>query len=321
MPKIRGINKPIEDVKNYCINGAFNFWQRGLTRATVNDYGPDRWYMYGGPNVTFSRVSSGLTDTQFAARLQRDNGTAATGQNAALGQSLEGDEVVQLRGGKVTVQFKYRTGSGITGDLQLDITSSTTVNQRANIIFSETSLLSEALPASTNFTTVTRVVDLPSTELGFSVHFRNSSTSTAGADDYVDIAEVLIIKDAAAPSEFVRHGGNFEAELAACQRFYQKSYELDTAPLSATTVGAIYARYAGASNLSTWHSFPVEMRALPTFRNINPITGAIGSARDTDSNQDRTIIAISSSTSGLGAAFNTGGVGQFRWHYDASAEF
>lgn len=213
------VNSIKDSRENYAINGSFDFWQRA-TSGVVNQYIADRWYHYGGPNVTLSRVSSGLINTEYAMRLQRDNGTATTGQNSVAGESLEFKDVEALRGKKVTIQFKYRTGAGITGDFNFDVTYSTTANQRANIIISETSLLSEILPDSASFVTVTRTVDLPASALGFGIHFGNYSTTTAGANDYVDIAEVMIVSGGlAAGNANIIVNGNANAFLAADSDF------------------------------------------------------------------------------------------------------
>jgi hypothetical protein len=60
--------------------------------------------------------------------------------------------------------------------------------------------------------------------------------------------------------------GTLQGELAACQRYYQKSYNLDTAPATVTQVGQywIWVGTAGTQTLGTTVHFPVEMRTTPT---------------------------------------------------------
>jgi hypothetical protein len=67
-----------------------------------------------------------------------------------------------------------------------------------------------------------------------------------------------------------------QVELALCQRYYEKSYDLATALGTATLLGAASQWYGAFNgNHRTWAPFKVTKRVAPTFRGYSPTTGAI----------------------------------------------
>lgn len=77
---------------------------------------------------------------------------------------------------------------------------------------------------------------------------------------------------------------SFGKELHLCQRYYAKTYEIDTAPASAGALGGIATSYAyttAAQTSSANWKLPVRMRAAPTVAIYNASTGATGTWNDT----------------------------------------
>jgi hypothetical protein len=102
-----------------------------------------------------------------------------------------------------------------------------------------------------------------------------SVVGTNGATFYITGVQ---LEQGSTATEFERRP--IGAELALCQRYYQKTYELGTAPATLTTVGAINYIATGAfQDLND--RLMVEMRSIPsTVQILNPATGTAGEVRN-----------------------------------------
>jgi hypothetical protein len=81
---------------------------------------------------------------------------------------------------------------------------------------------------------------IPSGTLNAAVVFVHDPSGTAGdALDYFDVKEVLLTPADALTAEppFVHAGGDYITELALCQAYYEKSYNLAVVPGTNTAVG------------------------------------------------------------------------------------
>ncbi len=117
---------------------------------------------------------------------------------------------------------------------------------------------------------------------------------------------------------------SFQQELALCQRYYCKTYNVETAPASATTTGVVLVMstttVANSQGLMWMH--PVVMRTTPTTTTIyNPSTGTSGEARQGDGN-NRAMASIVDGASGT-FWWNTGTIAASTTlfaHFTADAE-
>jgi hypothetical protein len=84
-------------------------------------------------------------------------------------------------------------------------------------------------------------------------------------NDDVRISQVMIFPGTNVPDSFVRRGRSIADELHLCQRYYEKSYELDTLPGTATQTNmwSVTAPASGAVRRVTMF-FRVRKRAAPT---------------------------------------------------------
>jgi hypothetical protein len=116
----------------------------------------------------------------------------------------------------------------------------------------------------------------------------------------------------------------FGTELALCQRYYQKSYNILDVPGTATNAGIYMARAYNTDPyfIDLMHPLRVSMRSMPTVVGYSPTTGAVNRVRQFAS--DLTISAISEiGENTTGYPFLSGTVtagGDTRWHWTASAE-
>ncbi len=110
----------------------------------------------------------------------------------------------------------------------------------------------------------------------------------------------------------------FQQELAECQRYYEKSYDIDTIPGTANTAGLIVRAYNSGN--SYWYTiFKVTKRTIPTVTLYSPVTGSSGYIRNIDSNTDSAAGACSISTNHYSIIFASSS-NVTAWQYTADAE-
>ena len=141
---------------------------------------------------------------------------------------------------------------------------------------------------------------------------------------WIDIAQVQLEEGSSATPFEQRPIGT---ELALCQRYYCKTYDLSTPPGTAgTTQGAVWA-HSDEPTSPTMHnigwSFPVSMRARPECETYSPVTGAVDKVY-TDADGDLTTSLIGRNTnriSYVNLAISQGRrFRQYSIHYTADAE-
>lgn len=81
---------------------------------------------------------------------------------------------------------------------------------------------------------------------------------------------------------------NFEADLAQCQRYYEKSYDYIEFPGNTTTSGEIRGRRSGANYIAI-ASYSSRKRAPPTMSLFSPATGAAGVWRNNTTTTDASV--------------------------------
>jgi hypothetical protein len=269
---------------NAIINGAFDFWQRGTSFTADGAYTADRWVMaLSGATATTSRqtFTPGQTDvpgnpTYFlrfavstgdnAARIEQrlENVTISSGQTYTLSFWAKGTNPAS---GVVEVFSRQEFGVGGPAGNAVSVGTITLTGswQRFTKTFTYDSVSGKTIGAN-NF-------------YGFDIRQPGTDTSTAAWT--LDLAQVQLEAGAVA-TPFRRNAPSIQAELAACQRYYEKAN------------GAYTTN--GAANIVV--PFKVEKRASPTI-----VVTTIGGA----------------TTSVSGGAYT--GVGSFRVEAASASDF
>ena len=114
---------------------------------------------------------------------------------------------------------------------------------------------------------------------------------------------------------------SFGEELAACQRYFCKSFDTGVTPGTADGNGAIRGVRGDGSFISNLF-FPQEMRAAPTVTMYSPTTGASGKVRNlSGAGSDEASAAFSQGTRNAGFTFTTTSTDQcINAHFTAEAE-
>mgnify|MGYP005635239903 CR=1 FL=1 len=261
--------------RNLLINSGFKVAQRGtsFTSSSVNEYSLDRWRTEGyALSTVISQQSfiAGQTDVpDFPTNYVRvtTNTAIPSGQFWSFQQRIEKPQVIPIGTQNFTLSFWVKSVSGTIsasafsfgiGGNKVNCPEITTSWQKI------TTTINRAVSSSNAY------------ESMYLVHLPAGASAIS-----VDIANVqLEIGEQATPFEHRSHG----EELAACQRFFCKSYNQDRYPgnnVSPATVNIEGAAATGNGQSTANRPFqsagqyPVTMRTKPTIT-LYHITGTSG---------------------------------------------
>lgn len=321
--------------RNFLYNGGFDFWQRGTTNTAANGatrYVSDRWYVKNSLGtagvITFAQVAGSVAGSKFGASVKITNPPSAAQANGCeLYQTLDNESSLDLLGksasvtaqikalgnvNQVGIQFYYATSEAkvttAIGSEQLVTVNSST--------FSLGSLLAQTLTAAT--ITTAGVVG---------VRIRITAVSSGNTYDVNNgfIVEQVGMNIASGSIPFLRQGSGSQAELALCQRFYEKSYDITTNPATSTSVGAsgMSVSQAGAAtnNLTMTVFFKSAKRSASTVT-LFDIVGNSAAVTTNIGNNASGVAAfnLGQNSFNSGALSGSGAVFSVTFHWTAEAE-
>jgi hypothetical protein len=287
---------------NYVLNSGFDILQRGTGDidfgATV--YSADQWKVGRGASSAGGRFSiSGSPPTSFdrAVVIRRISGTSGT-SSILLTQNFE-TAGKALQNKLVTLSFYAQAGtsySAIDDRLIFGIYSSSIAPE--SVAYASGGLFLSSNPgflaqSSTAYLTTAEYVrysaqfSIPSDADALQIFFQFVPTGTAGTDDWYRITGVQLEEnggreqgESLPPTAFKRNSPNLQAELAACQRYYQRM----TPNTTATTY---WSSMQATSTTAAIGNIPLRttMRSSPTASFSSPanfrLTNSAGTALTT----------------------------------------
>jgi hypothetical protein len=256
--------------KNRVLNSNMSVWQRGTSIAVAASsgiaYTADRWSTSTGASqaCTVSRQLTGdttnLPHVQYAMRFQRNSGqTGTAGLNVT--QSMETINSIPLAGKAVVFSFYARAGanySAAASALGVFVVAGTGTDQNWFSGYTgQTTPINSGATLTTTWQRFTFTGTIAATATEITPIFTFTPVGTAGANDYFEVTGVQL-EAANSVSNYAPNGATYQAELAACQRYYWRS-----------TPGVAYATYCSASASSATGGIfatrnPVTMRTIPT---------------------------------------------------------
>jgi hypothetical protein len=323
--------------QNLIINGNFDFWQRGtsLSAGTGADFLADRW---NSLSITSTMAPSRQSFTIGQTNVPNNPtyfhrsvvvSSAGAGNIAIVRHKLE--DVTYFSGKTVTLSFWAKADATKFLSVEFGQNFGTGGSPSASVFV----IGVQKYTLTTSWQKFTRTVVVPSVTgktLGtnnnnfFEIIFWfdagssfNSRTNSLGHQSGTfDIAQVKL-EEGSFATDFVLAGGNLAGELVACQRYYEKSYNINTAPGTNTIVGMscnmISANFANGSFMRFPFFSMVRKRARPTFNTYSQ-NGVLGNVNIQSINRSATLFDISEK--GFVAFQNTSGV---TWSSGESIDF
>src|SRR5437899_5349231 len=178
-------------------NGGFEVWQRGAGSSASIAVGArsaldtaDRWYLATGANQASTAAAvTGLTSqSNLAGKFQRNNGQTGTGA-VGVGFPLDTDEVVRMRGQKVTLSAVVKAGtnwSPTLGLLSMGFSTGTGAPAKAGSFTGSVTVIATSVNLSVGqqgTIVATSSVVVPANAAQAEVDFNWTPTGTAGADE------------------------------------------------------------------------------------------------------------------------------------------
>lgn len=303
---------------NYIINGNFDFWQRGFNFNEGNDYGPDRWAIINAGsqlNISREEFTIGQSDVPNNPRYFVKVDVVSSAVGAGISQKIE--NVKTLSNQYVTISFWAKSDSNINIESRLDQNFGTGGSPSTNI---------NGTSKNHNITNVwqkfTHTVNIPSI-LGKVLGDNN--------DDYLELIisnvdnEIFTLYLSQIQIESGQNATGFKfrhlaEELSLCQRFYEKSYNVDEEPSTNGANGRIIYDIASAVIYTVSSPFKVTKRSVPSITiydtegNSNSVTTHAGN------NRPATISSINENILGV-APTNISDRGSFiQYHFTADSE-
>lgn len=322
-------------------NAVMQLWQENTTLAVAAGanvgYIADRWrYEHGDGGSTLAVTYSQNTDVPtfaqagqlipYSVDLQVTATDAAVGANefATFGQRVEGFNLAQVIGQSVTYSFWVKTN--LTGTYTLALRNSGTDRYYISEFAVGAANTWEKKSVTVNMNDTTGTWDyLNGIGLEVTISLRGGSSLSSATLNTWTTGNILAsnsnVNWGTSLSDYFRFTGgvmqigtsvasipvrHFEVEVARCQRYYSKTYELNTVPGTVTsTSGIIYAQVVNSTAVPFKWRFPVQMRIVPNLTSYSTVTGASGVVYNSTAAADQVVAAFSAPGDSAAPRLNT----------------
>jgi len=276
--------------KNGVLNSNFSIWQRGTSVAQTGSatYTADRWCALRAGGTTGSTISRQVTnDTtnlpfiQYAARVQRDLANTGTSK-IFFANNFETVNTIPFVGKTVTFSFYARKGanySSASDALEAKVIYGTGTDQNNLVAYTgEADAISQTATLTTTWQRFSYSATLSTTATELAVRFAYTPVGTALANDYFEVTGVQL-EIAGSVSAYSPNTSTQALELAACQRYFQKTNNQSEVPATAPSANPINCLNASSTLVVGIPPFKTSMRVSPTVTLYSPVTGTSGKIR------------------------------------------
>jgi hypothetical protein len=286
--------------KNYLINGGLDFFQRGGASGAVNlsttptYVAADRFKMSytgtvtGTPNT--QRVTSTLNPSKSKYAVQLTGQRNASTLTFTMEQRIEGIEAREPAY-VGSASFSLWVFTPISGcSVRLTLNAPTVEDNYTSVTQLSQQTSATTITASTWTKITFNNLTIPSTAsngLAVVVDLQIPSGTDGSAQNH--LMTQLMLNAGSSASDFARSGRNFTQEYSFCQRYFEKSYDVDTSPGTATTAGVhffdVTANSINNADIAVWYAVPKRVAgtitAYDAAGNVNKITNSTGNNQST----------------------------------------
>ena len=308
---VTGANGTAFSNRNLLINGAHIVWQRGTSvsgGSALDNFqrATDRFWLYS-PSSSSGTVGQS-TDAPSGFLYSTHNNLDA---ECIIGSNVEllktGSDAPFVNGESLTLSFyikstSARSGVAIAISTRDNAGGTGSVDRASGITFN----------SSTGWTRVEKTFTLSGTVGGSNTCLQFQITLAVG-----DKITGFQLEKGTVATAFEHR--TFQQELLDCQRYFQKSYNYEHAPGSATSTGTTWLTVAqGGGRLVNTAYLKVKMRVTPTFKTYD-WSGNIDKVR-TNNGDNQGASAIYASQTNVIVDINVSGVQENIYQYTAEAE-
>lgn len=310
-----------QPLKNFFINADFGIWQRNV--GTAGPFTEDTSYAYKGPDRWRHRYDD-LVASSTVHQWSRINDSPFTVLGSVLGPSAFRATFRRANLGIYSVIIGQRVESFLSQELYNNNPSgkvSVAVWVKSDTATSINLVLYSAT-AQDNFSGETVILNSTKTFTanntwqqvkwegisvtaamvnGIEALFTINTPAAVGADGSdkdIRITNCQLNKGEVI-EQFSLAGLNPEGELALCQRYYEKTYNIDVSPGTVSQTGQLHHNHPGGVNVEGYYVYKVTKRGTPTVTFYNPQNGAAGSWRNNTNAQN---LGMSPANSGSNAS-------------------
>lgn len=277
--------------KNYLMNAESRFAQRQIPsimqpRADAT-FGMDRWkVLSSGGNVGVQRVEDAPTQspTRYCTRLRQMDASA---RQIGTVQFVSADNSIELRGKPSTLGFWVKTtgiqiptiraaliewtgaADSVTGDIISSWAATPTLVASTSYVTTPTDL---AVTSGWSFYEISGTFSTSTNNAGVLIYTPN----VEGQNEEIFVTQVQLVRGTKARA-WEAVSLSFDEDLRKCQEYYEKSYDIDTAPGTASAPGAQVQATSGTGGGSHFFTayFRVTKIKIPTANPFTHSTGAI----------------------------------------------
>ena len=313
----------------------------------------DRWYVSSTSALSLTMTKQTATPPTGVLNYLRVtvNNSVAPGatQYSLLRYSMEGLDARNLHNKVITIGFWIRCNLSSTnmsvairsGDLlrayvtNVAITAANTWEYKIVSLYVDTSTgtfvkdntkgleISFCIDAGSSLIISTDTWTTVSSSYGIATGVQTAYGTNSAVLDFANVQ----VNIGALPISFIRAGKTSAGELLACQRYFEKTYDVNTDPGTVTAVGCMHFSVASISTIRQHCFFRVTKRIAPTTVVVySSGTGAAANWRKLQGATDYpiTIAAAATGQNGfLGYPTSQAGVAEgdeFQYHYSVETE-
>ena len=268
--------------QNLLINGGFDFFQRGtsISTSSSNVYIADRWFTVNGTGGTlnFSQGAPAATVPGVGLAMNFTYGAGCSNPNMNISQVVENKTSMLALDSKVSFGVWVQGVAAVT-QVTIAVTYANTETKTQTVITSAAFTITNG---SYTYCTLNNV-SIPgsinsSGSIGVQIYPTTASNTLYTSGNGLTIAGAMLnIGSTAAP--FQKAGGNYSGELIACQRFYEKSFNIGVTPAAnisgtAQLISGFY--FSTSAAVSSSVMFKTTKRQPPTITAYDPNSSNVG---------------------------------------------